>query len=170
MFVLIIVLEQNKSCPQETFLATTFNIVITEGWGERTSSVPFRSCWDLCGVSRVGARPLQASATAGVLWQKQIWDPSIIGPWERWATAFPTYFPIADNTYFSRTQFKYILTEQLMSSENIHSNSIIFFLKSILIHPLQHKLRRMKSVRENMLNYFLNKACFNILMQNLKLF
>lgn len=64
--------------------------------------------------------------------------------WEKWATAFSTYFPIADNTYFSRIQFKYLLTEQLVSSKNIHSNGIIFFLKSIFIHPLKQndKIRK----------------------------
>lgn len=61
---------------------------------------------------------------------------------------FFTYFPIADNTYFSRTQFKYILTEQLVSSKNIHSNGIIFFLKGIFIHSLRYKLRMIKPVRE----------------------
>lgn len=52
---------------------------------------------------------------------------------------FSTYSSVADNTHFSRVQFKYILTEQLVSSENIHSNGIIFFHKCILIHPLKHK-------------------------------
>lgn len=62
------------------------------------------------------------------------------------SNCFSTYFPIADNTHFSGTQLKYVLTEQLVSSKNIHPNGIIFFLKNILIHLL--KQENIKWIRE----------------------
>lgn len=139
LFLLILTLEQNKSkTHKEHSSLPTSLLSLNGGKNEGMGSVswPHFIYAELCLVSSAHEhRPVCVSHQVNCDRKSQ--TSALQCHREKRAIAFSTYSPIADNTHFSRTQFKYILTEQLVSSKNIHSNSVIFFLKSILIHPLK---------------------------------